>query len=386
MRSFNRDSEGKLNGELVDGVFVPLQAAPTGDDLDLLLDECCVIVENTFKAFGKLDTELKMDDGQHSLVLSDGETRIGIRRGHRGVRSWIVEGTLRSGNQLTPILNAFLSDMKTKVRLRKMSPDWKFDSDCLIVIGSRFGLDAPRTLAELQAKRAAERLERDRQQQEREAQRQAEQQAFKASEAGRQQTQRMAVKYFKEDTIRAVVDALVEHVASDGTKITPEMTEEERTTAIRRANGDALEHLKECRRVEKVIRPIVESSPLSADAIVRIYNEAEDDWIEAEEWGTTVPLEDYINRRFARFVAAANQPATWGPVMIPPLMDGVERHLFESMKKYGEFFEHADLDKKSFVARVDFGGNVVVDVVPEELEDTYNKFCATYEAREHVNA
>lgn len=374
-------ASGVLAGEKVNGVLIPLMPPPTGDALDELLDECCVIIENMFKSYGKLAGELQMEDGQHSLVLTDGMTRWDSNRGHRGVRSWITEGTLRSGDQLTPVLNAFLTDMKTKLRMRKVSPDWKFDNDALIVIGSRFGLDAPRTLAELRARRAADNVERDRKRQEEEAQRRAASQAFKESLTGREQARQQTIRDLKEDTIRAILDALVDHVTMS--PVDPDASEEDKVTRSRQARGLIREENQERRRLEKwIVRPVVEQSNLAADAIVRIYENAEMEWLELEELmdGKGIPtIEQAIENAFRGYIVRSKEKAVLEPSVIPPLMDGVERHLFDSTKGLVEFMSTPMTSGFTRVVRVDDSRTFAVDVVPPELKAEYERQCAMYD-------
>lgn len=136
--------------------------APEGDALIDLIDDVCLTVENFFgsmRVAGKtrLHSDLRVSDGQHSTVLTDGLHRWGGSAGHGGVRSWIVEGTLRSTDELTPALNAFLAMMTRRQRMRRVEADWTFDSWGVSWVGSKFGLPAPPSLEEI-AKRDAERV------------------------------------------------------------------------------------------------------------------------------------------------------------------------------------------------------------------------------------
>lgn len=146
---------------------------PEGEALDMLVDECCIAIENLFTAFTtpsgqpRLHSDLRRSQGQHSKLLVDGLRYwqdLGDRNitGHNGVRSWIVAGTLRSQDEVMSVMNAFHKDMMAKLRMRKVEPDWVLDNDAMIVLGSRFGLDAPKTFAELIAKRAADKAEQER--------------------------------------------------------------------------------------------------------------------------------------------------------------------------------------------------------------------------------
>jgi hypothetical protein len=377
-----------LLGYLNDGKFEPIQAtqpAPTGDELDELLDACCTTIENAFKAYGRLHPDLWMDDGQHSLVLTDGRNRLDMGRGHRGVRSWIVEGTLRSADELTPVLNRFLDEQKRLVRLRKVTPEWKFDNDALIVISSRFGLQAPKSFAELKAKREAERLERDRIERQRREQEQAAREAFKQSQGGKEQARAQAIRDLKEDTIRAAVDALATRIESDPMPSNmSELSGEEQDTLTRRARGYALDNAKEYRRIERLIRPVVEASNLSADAIVSIYNKAVQDWIELEE---TIdpkylpPLEKTIGNYFRKAIMKDQEPSgKLEPSRIPPLLDGVERTLFDSTQKTIDFLAQRSIVGVHLFVRMQDHETFVVDVMPESLVEQYVEHVAAYEA------
>ena len=134
--------------------------APEGDALIDLIDDVCLTVENFFgsmRVAGKtrLHSDLRVSDGQHSTVLTDGLHRWGGSAGHGGVRQWIVEGTLRSTDELTPALNAFLAMMTRRQRMRRVEADWTFDSWGVSWVGSKFGLPAPLSLDEIGKRDAA---------------------------------------------------------------------------------------------------------------------------------------------------------------------------------------------------------------------------------------
>lgn len=174
LREFAYDNNDALIGEVIKGELVPLTEALTGDDLDFLVYDCGKAIENYFGNYEKrpdgsprLHPELKSDDGQQSTVLSTGRTMSDVRKGHDGIRSWVIQGTLRTVDQLTPEIRSFAEDMKVRQAMGKVPKDWQFDNDCMIVFGTRFGLTGPTTFAERQAQKAADRERWEKEQEER---------------------------------------------------------------------------------------------------------------------------------------------------------------------------------------------------------------------------
>lgn len=163
MRILAYDTDEKtLLGWWSDGVFVPLPPAPEGTALIALVDEVCSTIENYFGKFfetGKLvnriHSDLRQVEGQHSELLMDGMQRWGVQHPDtKGVRSWIIAGSLRSHDELAPVLNEFVSDMQFKQRNRLIRADWVLDADGLAIIGAKFGLPEPPTREQRAAKAA----------------------------------------------------------------------------------------------------------------------------------------------------------------------------------------------------------------------------------------
>jgi hypothetical protein len=246
--------------------------APTGDDLDVLLDECCVVIENMFRAFKtptggrRLHSDLTQDAGQHSMLLTDGMSRWDTRQGHAGVRSWISEGTLRSKNELTVVLNAFYTDMTRKVRLRKISPDWQLDNDALIVLSSRFGLPAPKTFEELTVKQTADQAEREHQRQQQRAADAERERVYMASpeyaEKKRQDDLRRSKKELVEDTLLLMVPYVTFKDKENRTK--EELLEAD-------IAHDDRKHLK------RYVEYIIEHTSFAPSTIAKFWKDTEDE-------------------------------------------------------------------------------------------------------------
>jgi hypothetical protein len=162
-----------VRGYLTDGKFVQVAPAPTGMELVRLIDECCLMIENFFGSMNpcRLHDSLRRTgiDG-HSTILTDGKYHYGSPVGwdykcgttkHGGVRSWIEKGTLRSSDELSPVLNKFADNKKLLHRMHLIPKDWALNSDGLIEIGESFGLPSlpseEERHAEWEAERAAER-------------------------------------------------------------------------------------------------------------------------------------------------------------------------------------------------------------------------------------
>jgi hypothetical protein len=179
MTDYFYDEQGRVAGHFADDQPVFVTPAPTGDELDNLLDDCCGTILNVFRPIKRLQDELNhAKDQPLSELLTDGTYTWGRESGHQGVRSWITHGTLRSRDELTPVLNWFHQEMQRRVRLKKSQPDWKFDNDAMVILSSRFGLPTPRTFDELKKFRDQQYAER-----ETERQRQAEIQRQRDAEA-----------------------------------------------------------------------------------------------------------------------------------------------------------------------------------------------------------
>ena len=86
----------------------------------------------------------------------DGMQRWGVQHPDtKGVRSWITEGSLRSHDQLIPVINEFVTNIQFRQRNRLAKADWVFDPDGLAAMGVKFGLPEPPT----QEQRAAKSVE-----------------------------------------------------------------------------------------------------------------------------------------------------------------------------------------------------------------------------------
>jgi hypothetical protein len=385
-------------GHLVDGVVTPIQQAilpaPEGDELDDLVDECCHTIENMFGSYKRLHPDLQLSDGQHSLILTDGTNKLGLTHfGHAGVRSWIVKGSLRSSDELTPVLNAFMSDMVKKVRLRKVEPDWKFDNDALIIISSRFGLQAPRTFAELAAKREADRVARERRNVEQAEADRVAREKYLASPEGQADRRRDTDKTFRQEIVETVLTAIVGeftpiHLAKDSTE-----------AESNAANVALLEWKADYRRVEPTITAVVEATKWSADAIIGIWKELDREYMELLEVVEDHPkalaklpaLEDFCMKAL---VDKANESVTTQPAQltsssIPPVIDGVERTLMTRQQWIDETRTNGDAwfrDGNRIVVRLDDGRNVVIDDIPDALWDEYEKQCELHEETQKMLA
>ncbi|HTC49274.1 MAG TPA: hypothetical protein VK722_18275 [Candidatus Aquilonibacter sp.] len=211
--------KGVVIGHLVDGDFVPLQPtaptvppAPEGEALDKLIDDCCHWIEQSVGTFKKrLAPELQPDnDGRSSLTLAEGKNRWGGSAGHGGVKSWIVDGNIRSPEQIRKPINDFLDAMAQRVRVKRhIDPNWKLDNDAMAVLSSRFGIkDAPKTFDELYALKEGRRLGAERQQAERDAEFKRRNAEWQASPEGLAFAEKMRVDEFKREQVKIVMDAL----------------------------------------------------------------------------------------------------------------------------------------------------------------------------------
>jgi rubrerythrin len=380
-------------GNLVDGVYTPIQQAlppaPEGDALDDLLDECCHTIEGFFGSYKRLHPDLQLNEGQHSLILTDGTNKLGLTHfGHEGVRSWIVRGTLRNVNELTPVLNAFMSDMTRKVRLRKISPDWRLDNDGLIILSSCFGLQAPRTFAELAAKREADRAARERRNAERaEADRQRREQ-YLASPEGQAAARRDADRQLRLGIVETVLKAIVGEF--EPIHLSKDSTEAESNAA----NVALLDWRAENRRVEPTIAAVAKATKWSAEAIITIWKELDREYLELVEVLEGIPqaldrlptLEDFCMQALVKkaneSISVDTKPVPWTPSSAPPVIEGVERTLMTRQQWYDETRANGDAwfrDGVRVVTRLDDKHDFVIDVVPDALWDAYESQCRLHE-------
>jgi hypothetical protein len=378
-------NEGVLTGWKTDGVFKALPPAPTGDSLDEILDECCRTIENLFGAFKRLHGELQLSDGQHSLILTDGVTGIGLSRGHEGVRSWITSGSLRSSDELSPVLNAFMSDMAKKVRLRKVEPDWKFDNDALIILGSRFGLQTPRTFAELAAKRQADAIAREQRKADEAEVARVTREEYLTSPEGKAETRRNADQQLRREILEEVLTAIVGefdpiHLGKDSTD-----------AEVNAARAKLLGWKQDISRLESTLTSVINTTKWSAEAIITIWREADQQYTELVEQfdddprilNRLPPLEDFCMRDLVKKANEVTpEPVQLTPSSIPPVIDGVERTLMSRQQWLDETRTNGDawfLDDVRTVVRMDDGQTFVIDKVPETLWDEYEAQCRVHE-------
>jgi|SRR6185437_4582439 len=139
MRIPTYSPDRRITGHIVDGRFIPIPPAPEGDTLDELILDCLRTIESYVgKALNKLNPALRPDHGAASLELLEGLHSCGFQLGHGGVKSWIVNGNLRSVEQLTMALNEFVTMKQKAVRLRKIA-DWEFDRSAMKWMSQKFG-------------------------------------------------------------------------------------------------------------------------------------------------------------------------------------------------------------------------------------------------------
>jgi hypothetical protein len=369
-------ADGKtLLGHIVDGDFVPLQTpaqtippAPEGEALESLIDDCCHWIEQSVGTFKKrLAPELQPDnDGRSSLTLSEGKNRWGGSAGHGGVRSWIVEGNVRKPEQIREPINKFLSMMEQRVRVKRhIDPNWKIDNDAMTILGSRFGLDAPRTFEELRAWQAERQIAAEQQQAERTAKFKRRQKEWRESPEGLAFAEKMRVDEFKREQVRIVMDALFpfEHIEYAD----PENPTEEEKVANkpkRLHNQDAADNRREW---EPVIRIVVNKTNLAAHAVVRVWETANEEYLNFEE-------PDFTSREYIMetLMQVANEslrenPAPLTKSCVPPAIDGVvqlHRAKFADLKD-----EMEKLDNEGYVLdiRRDFAGLVLTAVPARRL-------------------
>jgi hypothetical protein len=351
------------------GYFPP---APSSE-LDVLLDECCVAVENMFKAFKtptgqrRLATELNQDAGQHSTVLTDGVSQWGTQLDHAGIRSWITAGTLRTQAELTTVLNAFYRDMTAKVRMRKVSPDWQLDNDALIVLSSRFGLQTPRTFEELAAKRALDSAERQRQTQQQQADERERRRTYEASPV-------YAEKLRLEIIQRAEADRLewkAGLVTNTVNVIEPPPTFKDRDNPTHEEKLDAAITREDRKYLRVGFKQIVDQTTFAPSTILRIWKEAGKEYTAiadtaSEDFVEKMPRrEDYAA---GRIMETFNEKAEgFGPCELPKLLAG-ERRLRFAWPALMAFLKTPEYEQMSTVVRLgDQCGaeplSVVLDVV-----------------------
>src|ERR1700677_2443903 len=121
------DDTNKPIGQLVNGELEPLDPAPTGEALADLLDDVCHRIEMhpRLGVSSRLAANLRPTKGQRSLLLmygifspiflnDDGTPNPQCQRFGGGVQGWIVDGTLRSFEQIAPVLTEYADMMETK--------------------------------------------------------------------------------------------------------------------------------------------------------------------------------------------------------------------------------------------------------------------------------
>jgi hypothetical protein len=372
-----------------DGQIIPVEQkaqttvppAPEGDELDALLDECCTWMELSCRK--RLSRELQPDgDGRSSFTLTEGRDRWGgnANYGHGGVRSWIVDGTLRDISQLRTVVNDFLDAMEARVRRKRWAdPDWKLDNNAMVILGSRFGLDQPKTFEELGARRAEQEAERQRRASQQEVERKQKQDAFNASPEGLAQRRRDFLAAFKREQLDIVLNAIVPSSFSFADPEHP--TEEERTKA--RAQG--LLAARERNHLSQFIKPVVEHTNLSASAIVRIWQEAEENFMkmleefeEFEEFeGASGSIEDFCAKQLAH---AANESLRGNPAPltrtcgIPDVIPGVKRETGKTFADLRPAMTRFESQGWTSTLERDFAG-LVLTGVPPEMREKWEAHC-----------
>ncbi len=354
-----------------------LAPTPTGQEFDNLLDACCVTIENGFKAFGKLHSDLTLRSGQHSTCLTDGETPWHAEGMSKGVRSWIIEGTLRSEDELTPVLNAFLSDQAKRVRLRQIPPDWKFDCDALIIMGSRFGLQLPRTFEELTAKRAADEVARQQQIAQR-----------KADEADKDRLYKLTPEYVEKQRLAKIEsdkwekeqwkDNLVRNIVD---VIEPPPIFKDRENPTHDENVYAYCVRENRKELKRGFKALIDRTSFAPSTMLRIWREAEEEYTELLEDAEALPnsdevIEKLINpKEFAarRIMDTFKEKAQgWEPSELPELLDGERRLLFDDYKAAVAFMfgEEKLFDTNAISIMLGLDRRWAVDIVAKDKYPT----------------
>jgi hypothetical protein len=346
--------------------------APTGSDLDNLLDTACTTIENTFRSYKtpagqkRLSPELCTSDGQHSTVLTDGMTSWSDKpnKGHAGIRSWITSGTLRSVDELPAVLNAFLSDMTKKLRLRQVSPDWQFDNDALIILSSRFGLPAPRTFEELKEKRTADDTERERQNNQRQTEEKERYQVYLASPEYAEKKRLDDIHQSKEERVRDTLLLMVPYVTFKD----PENRTRDELIEADIAHEDR-EYLK------KYVEYIVEHTSFAPSTIAQIWREAEDGYKETVELVEGTKYEDELKTlevvAVENILRTAKEHVEFGSCELPELQEGERRLRFtwDELMAFMGTSEYSELlDTNDLVTMLGNDGLFAIDVIAKSKD------------------
>jgi len=374
---------------------IPLQTtapaippAPSGEDLDKLVDECAHWIETTVGTFKKrLSPDLRPDnDGRSSMALTDGKNQWGSSVGHGGIRGWIVDGTLRDIAQLREIVNDFLDAMKQRVRIKRhLDPNWTIDNNAMAVLSSRFGIpDAPRTFDELAARQAEQRVIEERQRVERDAEFRRKQAEWQLSPEGREFERRLLVDEFKREQVNIVMNALfpferIEYADPDN----PTDAEKVANKTKRFDN-----YLVECNRLkwEPRIREIVNKTDIAAHEVVRAFQTAEfeashfadvaeREWTGDDDFDVLRFEENFIMETLKQVATASltGNPAPLTKSCVPPVIDGVERVSGAKFADICEAMERFDREGYVLDIRRDFDG-LVLTAVPPALRDAWEKY------------
>jgi len=326
-----RDSE-RIIGRVVDNEFHPLTPVPQGAAFDNLLDACCTSVESVFKEKGKdhLHPDYRVFQGQHASILMTGRHRLGYSVGHDGVESWIRQGTLRSPEELNPVLNRLLGEKKQAVRMRRLAPDWQTDHYDFQVLGSKFGLPAPPTREELERQRREEEARRQ-EQHRRDDEAYAD---LRKQQLAKEQAYERSPEGIRARTVQTVVEKLLEHLPVP--VFTPEMSEKERRVAL----IDADLRREERAAITPYVTRLVELSGWSADAMLKKWNEATSVKLELDDLLDGVEGREEVTRELFCFRQLYDQISEIGvmtPSEIPALDEGMERLTFASRAAVLEF-------------------------------------------------
>jgi hypothetical protein len=351
-----RDTTGKIIGHTVGGKFVPLIPVPTGEAFDDLLDESCLMIENFFRLNNRLHTDLRQSQGQHSTVLLNGMRKWGFPAGrdykcgstkHGGVRSWIEKGTLRSTDELSPVLNDFVNKRSKLQRMHKIDKDWELDSDGLKELSVSFGLPAPpppeAIRAELDEEEKAEqgrarmREEDDRS---RQAELEAKQKEFDASPEGQLQKKAEVITEEIVGPLEVIMGSSGDYDSAK--RVAQQLQAEDRG------------------RIRPAIDAIVHEAPWRSEIIVRKWRNAVHEYMDIFRDLEDLGMETQIKASEEEYcyLTLRDQMVFMTPTEIPELPEGSTRMTFASIKEV-----HADMDSNPNWE--DIGIECVIRLSPE---------------------
>jgi hypothetical protein len=357
--------------------FLP---APTGDELDVLVHECCHTIETYFTLRKRLSPEFRPRDGVHSTELMQGQ-QSWASRDHHGVRGLIENGTLRDINELSTAIRKMMTAIDYRIAMRKIEPTWQFDNDALVILGSYFGVEgAPTSREELWAQREERRLADARREAERKVEWKRQQEEYAQSPEGREFAAKMARDEFKRDQLRIVMDALfpLEHL-DYANPDNPSAEERAANKHKRLANEEAFDERKFW---EPKIRQIFQKTNLAASAVVRVYKNAEQEWCELSELledRIEITKDDWIMNTLAQVAneSMEGNPAPLTKSCVPPTIDGVERVTAAKYADLVPIVEEYLAKGYALDMRRDFEG-LVLTGVPEALRDQWEQHCAMW--------